>query len=241
MPVLDGESIAPSVAAHVTELPDNGVKSAVDNKDMTQQVVASRVATNIEIKPKTYLERMALVTPTDESLLPHLWQPIETLFTFPAVTYAAITYGSTLAWFAMMTSLQATYMLIPPYNFDAIGIGLMNVAPFVGAVLGFPFGGYLSDKSIMWLSKKNGGIYEPEQRLWLALPTAILGPASILLFGLGLAYVGYNTVLLRISAELMTFRESTGLVSPSASVCLDLHWLRSAVSHFPTSWIATRM
>lgn len=81
---------------------------------------------------------------------------------------------------------------MPPYNFDAIGIGLMNVAPFVGAVLGFPVGGYLSDKSILWLSKKNGGIYEPEQRLWLALPTVILGPASILLFGLGLAYVWSN-------------------------------------------------
>jgi MFS family permease len=132
---------------------------------------------------------MALVTPTDESLLPHFWQPIETLFTFPAVTYAAITYGSTLAWFAMMTSLQATYMLMPPYNFDAIGIGLMNVAPFVGAILGFPCGGYLSDKSILWLSKKNSGIYEPEQRLWLALPAVVLGPASILMFGLGLAYV----------------------------------------------------
>jgi MFS family permease len=196
VPILDGQSVTPSVPAHATELPDNGVKSAVDNKTMTEQAVASRVVTNVEIKPKTYLERMALITPTNESLLPHFWQPIETLFTFPAVTYAAITYGSTLAWFAMMTSLQATYMLIPPYNFDAIGIGLMNVAPFVGAVLGFPFGGYLSDKSIMWLSKKNGGIYEPEQRLWLALPAAILGPASILLFGLGLAYVCSNAVLL---------------------------------------------
>jgi hypothetical protein len=112
-----------------------------------------------------------------------------TLFTYPAVTYAALTYGSTLAWFATMTSLQASYMLLPPYNFDAIGIGLMNVAPFVGALLGFPCGGYLSDKSILWLSKRNGGIYEPEMRLWLALPVAILGPASILMFGLGLAYV----------------------------------------------------
>lgn len=82
-------------------------------------------------------------------------------------------------------------MLEPPYNFDAIGVGLMNVAPFVGALIGFPCGGWLSDKSILWLSKKNRGIYEPEMRLWLALPVAVLGPASILMFGLGLAYVCY--------------------------------------------------
>lgn len=181
MPILNGQSVIHATPALATE--------NTDKKIPTEQVVTSRVATALDIKPKTYFQRMALVTPTDESLLPHFWQPIETLFTFPAVTYAAITYGSTLAWFAMMTSLQATYMLMPPYNFDAIGIGLMNVAPFVGAILGFPCGGYLSDKSILWLSKKNSGIYEPEQRLWLALPAVVLGPASILMFGLGLAYV----------------------------------------------------
>jgi MFS family permease len=198
VPIMNGQSVALTAPAHATELPDDPkAKSPVDGKVATEQVPASRVATNPGIEPKTYAERMALITPTEESLLPHFWQPIETLFTFPAVTYAAITYGSTLAWFAMMTSLQATYMLLPPYNFDAIGIGLMNVAPFVGAVLGFPIGGYLSDKSILWLSKKNGGIYEPEQRLWLALPVVILGPASILLFGLGLAYVWPNLSSLR--------------------------------------------
>lgn len=67
----------------------------------------------------------------------------------------------------------------------------MNIAPFIGAVLGFPFGGLLSDKSILWLSKRNGGIYEPEMELWLALPIAIISPAGILMFGLGLAYVSH--------------------------------------------------
>lgn len=86
------------------------------------------------------------------------------LFTFPAVSYAA-KIGSTLSWFAIMTSLQGSYMILTPYNFDAIGIGLMNLAPFVGAILGFPFGGYLSGKSILWLSKRNGGTYEPEMPL----------------------------------------------------------------------------
>ena len=148
-----------------------------------------RASTNPEIRPKTYFQRMAWITPTDESLWPHFYQPIEALFTFPAVSYAAITYGSTLCWFAIMTSLQASYMILPPYNFDAKGVGLMNIAPFVGAVLGFPFGGHLSDKSILWLSKRNRGYYEPEMRLWLALPLAVVTPVGILMFGLGLAYV----------------------------------------------------
>lgn len=188
VPVLTGESVPPhQVTANEPEERKN--KTPANDKTASPSVVASRIATNAEIQPKTYWQRMAWITPTSESLWPHFYIPIVTLFTFPAVAYAAITYGSTLAWFAIMTSLQASYMLGPPYNFDAIGIGLMNIAPFVGAVLGFPCGGWLSDKSILWLSKKNRGIYEPEMRLWLALPLAVLGPASILMFGLGLAFV----------------------------------------------------
>lgn len=65
----------------------------------------------------------------------------------------------------------------------------MNIAPFVGACVGFFIGGYWSDKTIVWLSKKNAGIYEPEMRLWLALMSAVLLPGGILIFGIGLARV----------------------------------------------------
>lgn len=189
VPYLDGRDV--TVAGEVTGEQSEPHKDAdvADSKTTHRETPMSRVRTNPDIPLKTYFQRMALVTTTDEALWPHFYQPIVALFTFPAVSYAAITYGSTLSWFAIMTSLQASYMIIPPYNFDAVGVGLMNVAPFVGAVLGFPFGGYLSDKSILWLSKRNGGIYEPEMRLWLALPIAIISPAGILMFGLGLAYV----------------------------------------------------
>ncbi|KAK5787903.1 hypothetical protein VI817_010399 [Penicillium citrinum] len=206
VPVLDGQNVISAPQDSKTATTEDGKESNAVN-DMKRAVSdpgTAQVTTNSEIKPKTYWQRMALITKTDESLWPHFYNPIVTVFTYPAVTYAAITYGSTLAWFAIMTSLQASYMLLPPYNFDAIGVGLMNVAPFVGAVLGFPCGGYLSDKSILWLSKKNGGIYEPEMRLWLALPVAILGPASILMFGLGLAY-GVHWALLAVGFGVYGF------------------------------------
>ncbi|KAJ5347546.1 uncharacterized protein N7506_000799 [Penicillium brevicompactum] len=186
IPVLDSrDATATEDMAESSQSTKHG--DCVDKKTAIEK--ADRVPTNSEIRPKTYFQRMAWVTPTDEALWPHFYQPIVVLFTFPAVSYAAITYGSTLCWFAIMTSLQASYMILPPYNFDAIGVGLMNIAPFVGAVLGFPFGGHLSDKSILWLSKRNGGFYEPEMRLWLALPLAIVTPVGILMFGLGLAYI----------------------------------------------------
>lgn len=243
VPVLAGESVQPTQVTATEESGDNKSKYSPNDKNTTLEVVASPIATNTEIQPKTYWQRMAWITPTSESLWPHFHIPIVTLFTFPAVTYAALTYGSTLSWFAIMTSLQvslslctcryrlstqtfhtdthkASYMLEPPYNFDSIGIGLMNIAPFVGALLGFPCGGWLSDKSILWLSKKNRGIYEPEMRLWLALPVAVLGPASILMFGLGLAYVCRLQVLF-IAYLLTSDRVYIGLLLPLVSVFTD--------------------
>ncbi|KAJ5758095.1 uncharacterized protein N7511_006789 [Penicillium nucicola] len=203
IPVLDSVDVVPAVPS----VADSSKNPKNDDLDITKNVgetIASRVPTNTQIMPKTYFQRMALVTTTDEPIWPHFYQPIVALFTFPAVTYAAITYGSTLSWFAIMTSLQASYMILPPYNFDAVGVGLMNVAPFVGAVLGFPFGGHLSDKSILWLSKRNGGVYEPEMRLWLALPIAVISPAGILMFGLGLAY-GVHWALLAVGFGFFGF------------------------------------
>ena len=65
----------------------------------------------------------------------------------------------------------------------------MNIAPFTGSFLGFFAGGYLNDRSIMWFARRNRGVYEPEMRLWLALASALLLPAGILMFGLALVRV----------------------------------------------------
>ncbi|OAA48789.1 Major facilitator superfamily transporter [Cordyceps fumosorosea ARSEF 2679] len=130
--------------------------------------------------------RFAFLTVTGGSMLHDVYEPLVILLTFPAITYTAIAYGVLLAWFAALVSVQATYMFDEPYNFSAIGIGLMNIAPFVASIPGVWIGGYLNDKSIVWLARRNGGVYEPEMRLWMIFPLAIIAPAGILMFGLGL-------------------------------------------------------
>lgn len=185
VPVASRRDEAAAAPLQPTETNETENKASVEHASIHDgNATAARV-----LQPKSYRQLMALVTSTRESILPHLWQPVITLFSFPAVAYTAITYGFTLSWFAILTSIQATYLIQPPYNFNASGVGLMNLAPFIGAIPGFVVGGYLSDKSIVWLSKRNGGIYEPEMRLWLTLPLIIVAPGGILMFGLGLAYV----------------------------------------------------
>lgn len=165
--------------------------NAEDGKPAAELVerTTSSAPLNMTIKTKPYSQRLAWITPTAGHLWRHFYQPIVILFTFPAIAFTAITYGSLLAWFAILISVQATYLFEPPYNFSPEGVGLMNLAPFIASIPGIAFGGYLSDRSILWLARRNNGIYEPEMRLWLALPSAIVVPAGILMFGLGLANV----------------------------------------------------
>lgn len=71
-------------------------------------------------------------------------------------------------------------------------------------LIGFFIGGWLNDKSAIWLAKRNKGIFEPEMRLWLALPAALFVPAGILMFGIALAR-GDHWIVLAIAYGIWGF------------------------------------
>jgi hypothetical protein len=105
------------------------------------------------------------------------------LATIPAVAFTALQYGSVLAWFAVLATTQAVIFVEPPYNFSPSGIGLLSLPAFIGSLFGVVYGGPLSDMSILFFTKRNKGIYEPEMRLYMNALPALLGPAGIWLFG----------------------------------------------------------
>ncbi|KAK3726133.1 hypothetical protein LTR37_000281 [Vermiconidia calcicola] len=144
------------------------------------------------IPRKTYLQRLAVFPKGSfhggwSTFFRHSYQPFVILFTFPAVTYTALIYGTILAWFSVIVNVYSIYMTLPPYNFTSAGIGLMNLPPFIGGVVGSIYGGVLNDWVAVRLARRNNGIFEPEMRLWVALPPILILPASILLFGISTA------------------------------------------------------
>ena len=49
------------------------------------------------------------------------------------------------------------------YGFGAGTVGLIaGIGPLIGALLGNVIAGPLSDWTAKWMSRKNGGVYEPE-------------------------------------------------------------------------------
>lgn len=194
-PILNGETLANQHEGGDDD--DNAVhdekNKGLDAHDALQRSITSNhchIDQNIPMK--SYRQRLALISPTEENIFRNLHEPFVILLTFPAVAFTAVTFGSLLAVFALIVSVQATYLFLPPYNFTASGVGLINLSGFIAAVPAVFVGGWLDDWLIVWLSKRNGGLYEPEMRLWLSLPCVILTPASVLMTGLGLAYVGYQ-------------------------------------------------
>lgn len=78
----------------------------------------------------------------------------------------------------------AGIMLGPPLFFNEVQTGYMYTGAFIGALLGFALAGIISDRGVRFMSKRNGGIYEPEFRLILVIPQLIFGCAGLYGFGI---------------------------------------------------------
>lgn len=154
-----------------------------DPQDQAYDLRTVSTSPGISYPPKSYRQRLALSTPTDEPVLRHFIQPFMILFAIPGVLYASVTYGTLLAWMSMMTSSLSYYTLLPPYNLNPSQVGLLSLGPFVGLAIGSIIFPYASDWSIIRLAKRNKGIFEPEMRLWPAIGGAVISFAGILVFG----------------------------------------------------------
>lgn len=138
---------------------------------------------------KTYWQRLA---PWSISPIPlgqaakHGYQPLLILLSFPVICFLALEYGVMAACTTVPVTTLSLVMTLPPYNFGPQQIGLMGIPPFVGVSLATLVTGPISDRLAIFLAKRNGGVFEPEMRLWLALAFTALVPAGLFMFGIGL-------------------------------------------------------
>jgi hypothetical protein len=106
------------------------------------------------------------------------------LFAYPSVLWSTTVYSLSVGWLIVLSeSIARIFRSKETYNFSALGTGLVYLSPFIGGVLGTAVAGKLSDKVVRFMSKRNGGIYEPEFRLVMALPTALATAAGLMGFG----------------------------------------------------------
>jgi hypothetical protein len=106
------------------------------------------------------------------------------LYAYPAVLWSSIVYACSVGWLIVLSeSVAVVYRTRTTYGFSALSTGLIYISPFVGGVLGTAVAGKVSDIIVRAMSKRNGGLYEPEFRLVMAIPISITTVIGLMGFG----------------------------------------------------------
>lgn len=215
MPQIDGVVSVVDVSKQDEEEEDADKKDVKVGDDALKPV-PSAVAP-VGGQRKSWLQRMKPFSETRGSfkqLALHSYQPLFVMCTIPAVAYVALLYGLVTAAIQVSLTLVASTMPAPPYNFNASQVGLMSLPPLIGNILGTIAVAPFTDRIILYLARKNKGIYEPEMRLWLLLLFAPIFPAGLLVFGFALGK-GMAWPVVAVGIGLIGFA-----MTPIASVAL---------------------
>ncbi|KAG5362675.1 putative MFS-type transporter [Yarrowia sp. B02] len=138
-------------------------------------------------KMKWQLKPYTITPGTWNDFFRTFYTPFVVLVTFPIVLFVTLHYSFMLSWLAMCATTVANSFTQPPYDFSPEAIGNLNISPFVGLLIGSFYGGWLNDKSMLYLTKRNHGIYEPEMRLYMVIPMCLIMTAGIFMFGISIA------------------------------------------------------
>jgi len=79
-------------------------------------------------------------------------------------------------------STVSVIMTNEPYNFSTTATGLMFLSALIGSIFGY-FTGVFADTIVLFLARRNGGIKEPEQRLWTLCLSFVYAGLGYLLYG----------------------------------------------------------
>lgn len=140
--------------------------------------------------PRSYMSKLKLFTtlpgrPSNLEMLRMIYRPVLMIFQFPTVMWSGFLYGINLAWYNVLNGTISPILSADPYNWSAAKVGCVYVGPIIGAGVASVWCGPLADRFAIYLARRNGGIREPEHRLWPLFVSGILSAAGLILWGVG--------------------------------------------------------
>ncbi|KAH7189997.1 major facilitator superfamily domain-containing protein [Fusarium oxysporum] len=131
--------------------------------------------------------------PSNTDMLRMVYRPVIMIFQFPTV---------------------APVLSSNPYNWNAALVGCVYAGPIIGAAVACLWVGKAADWIALWLARRNGGIREPEQRLWVLLLSGIISSAGLITWGVGAYYhvhwIGLVFGLGETTVSIMLIRNTIG-------------------------------
>ncbi len=201
--------------SHSTENNEK-LSAANDQNDCDLEVGQGEISV---IPLKTYKEKLRLWFPeegSDDSIIRLFFTPFLT-GRYPAVIFSSLLYGIQISWLSLLNVTQSEFFGSPPYNWSTNSVGLINLASFIGGMIGMVYGAS-TDMFQLYLTRRNKGYYEPEFRLWTLTIGGLINTAGILMYGLGVSH-GINWVFPVFGVGFIAFGISAcGAISMTYSV-----------------------
>ncbi|KAH3663523.1 hypothetical protein OGAPHI_004924 [Ogataea philodendri] len=150
---------------------------------------AALIDEQVEYPPiKTFWQKLSVTS----GMRPenHLWDEIKAIFLmaqFPGVLYAGFLYGAALFWYSVLNGTEALILGDEPYNFSSAMCGLAYLSPVIFCLVIYPYCGWSTDWVKIHFAKKHNGVSQAEDRFWVLPVYMILGPAALILWGVGAA------------------------------------------------------
>lgn len=138
---------------------------------------------------KTFYQKLSLTSGVKSKFL--LWEFFKTpfyMFRFPVVLWSGFLYGSSLFWYMVLNGTEALVLMAPPYNFSSSMCGLAYLSPVIFVIIIYFYAGWATDWLKIKMAKRRNGLSHAEDRLYALSVYAILGPCSLILWGVGALY-----------------------------------------------------
>lgn len=147
--------------------------------------------------------------PGNVDMLKMVYRPVVMIFRLPTVAWSGFLYGINLSWYMVLNGTVSPVLSAAPYNFSAALVGSVYAGPIIGAAAASLWSGNAADWLALRLAWRNGGVREPEHRLWVLLLAALVSSAGLITWGVG-AYHGVHWVGLVFGLGMLTFGVVTG-------------------------------
>ena len=177
---MESEKVRPSSPQASEHDPESAVPKKTQNAGIDHYTHRLR-----EAPPQSFAQ---MLKPWNGRICHDKWLKVAArpfiLFAYPAILWSTLVYSLSVGWLIVLSeSVAVIYREGDAYHFSALQVGLVYLSPFIGGILGSAVAGKLSDVLVRFLARKNDGIYEPEFRLFMAIPIMIATVIGLMGFG----------------------------------------------------------
>lgn len=169
-------SIASNSIISPTPTTESLVEKIINKKDNTSSCIIPVEIDEISNKRESYYSTLSIYSgrKSSASIIQVLSRPL-LLLQNPIIIWGILQWCFCYIWVILIGTTSSQMFSSAPYNLSVSQTGvLVGVAPLIGVTIGALTSGVCSDYLVDVLARQNNGVYEPEFRLFIMVPYAVL-------------------------------------------------------------------